>query len=127
MVELGEVAKPEYGFTEKAKDEGDVRFIRITDIGSDGKLIKIDAKYIDLTKEAKKSTVKRNDILLARTGATYGKTMIYEEDYPAVFASFLMRLNFDTNRVFPKYYWAFAQSESYVLQAASLMTGGGQL
>jgi type I restriction enzyme M protein len=126
MVELGEIAKPEYGFTEKAKDEGDARFIRITDIGTDGKLIKTDAKYIDLTKEAKKSIVKRNDILLARTGATYGKTMIYEENYPAVFASFLMRLNFDTNKVFPKYYWAFAQSENYIVQAASLMTGGGQ-
>lgn len=126
IVELGEVAKPEYGFTEKAKDEGDARFIRITDIGSDGKLISSDAKYIDLTKEAEKCVVKRNDILLARTGATYGKTMIFEEDYTAVFASFLMRLNFDINRVFPKYYWVFAQSENYINQAAILMTGGGQ-
>ena len=52
--------------------------------------------------------------------------MIYEEDYPAVFASFLIRLNFDTNRVFTKYYWVFAQSGNYILQAANLMTGGGQ-
>lgn len=126
MVELGEVAKPEYGFTEKAKEEGNARFIRITDIGSDGKLINSDAKYIVLTKEAEKSFVKPNDILLARTGATYGKTMIFEENYPAVFASFLMRLNFDLQKVFPKYYWVFAQSASYISQAASLMTGGGQ-
>ena len=126
MVVLGEVAKPEYGFTERAKDDGNARFIRITDIGSDGKLIETDAKYIDLTKEAEKSIVKRNDILLARTGATYGKTMIFEEDYLAVFASFLMRLNFNSNKVFPKYYWVFAQSENYLIQAASLMTGGGQ-
>jgi len=126
MVELGEVAKPEYGFTEKAKEEGDVRFIRITDIGTDGKLITTSPKYIDLTKEAKKCLLKPNDIVLARTGATYGKTMIFEESYPAVFASFLMRLNFDTKRIFPKYYWVFAQSENYINQAASLMTGGGQ-
>lgn len=126
MVELGEVAKPEYGFTEKAKEDGTARFIRITDIGTDGKLISTEAKYIDLTKEAEKCIVKRDDVLLARTGATYGKTMIFEEDYPAVFASFLMRLNFNLKRVYPKYYWAFAQSESYIRQAASLMTGGGQ-
>lgn len=126
IVELGEVAKPEYGFTEKAKDEGDARFIRITDIGADGKLIGTDAKYISLTPEAKKSIVRKNDILLARTGATYGKTMIFEADYPAVFASFLIRLNFDLNRIYPKYYWAFAQSENYINQAANLMTGGGQ-
>lgn len=126
MVGLGEVAKPEYGFTEKAKDEGDARFIRITDIGVDGKLIESDAKYISITPESKKSILKKNDVLLARTGATYGKTMIFEADYPAVFASFLIRLNFDLSRVYPKYYWVFAQSESYINQAASLMTGGGQ-
>jgi type I restriction enzyme M protein len=126
LVELGKVAKPQYGFTEKAKDEGDARFIRITDIGNDGKLKNTDAKYIKLTAEAEKSTVMRGDVLLARTGATYGKTMIYEEDYPSVFASFLMRLNFDKDRVFPKFYWAFAQSENYILQASNLVTGGGQ-
>nr|NQU91313.1 restriction endonuclease subunit S [Bacteroidota bacterium] len=104
MVELGEVAKPEYGFTETAKDEGNARFIRITDIGADGKLIKTNSKFIELIKNAEESVVKKNDILVARTGATYGKTMIYEEDYTAVFASFLIRLNFDLNRIFPKYY-----------------------
>lgn len=126
MVELGEVAKPQYGYTERAKDEGNARFIRITDIGTDGKLLTSDAKYIDLTKEAENSIVKRGDILLARTGATYGKTMIYESDYPAVYASFLMRLKFDLSKVFPKFYWVFAQSENYISQAAKLMTGGGQ-
>ncbi|MGI8893158.1 MAG: N-6 DNA methylase, partial [Bacteroidia bacterium] len=126
MVELGEIAKPQYGFTETAKDEGDVRFIRITDIGIDGKLIKIDAKYIKLTKEAEKCIVEKNDVLIARTGATYGKTMIFEEDYPAVFASFLIRLNFNTKKIFPKFYWVFSQSEDYIKQASSLMTGGGQ-
>ena len=126
MVELGEIAKAEYGYTEKAKDKGNARFIRITDISTDGKLIETEAKYIDLTKGAEKSILKRNDILLARTGATYGKTMIFEEDYKAVFASFLIRLNFNLEKLFPKYYWVFAQSENYIKQAASLMTGGGQ-
>lgn len=126
MVELGEVCKPEYGFTETAKEKGNARFIRITDIGSDGKLKDTDPKYVELTKEAKQSIVVKDDILVARTGATYGKTMIFNEDYPAVFASFLIRLNFDKTKIYPKYYWAFAQSENYIQQAARLMTGGGQ-
>lgn len=126
MVELGKICKPEYGFTETAKEKGDARFIRITDIGSDGKLKKDESKYVDLSKEAKQCLVAKDDILVARTGATYGKTMIFEEDYPAVFASFLIRLNFDKSKVYPKYYWAFAQSENYIQQAARLMTGGGQ-
>ena len=126
MVELGEVCKPEYGFTETAKEKGDARFIRITDIGPDGKLKDTDLKYVELTKEAKQSLVTKDDILVARTGATYGKTMIFDEDYPAVFASFLIRLNFDKSKIYQKYYWVFAQSEDYIQQAARLMTGGGQ-
>ena len=126
MVELGEVCKPEYGFTETAKDKGEARFIRITDIGSDGKLKSTDPKYVSITKDAKQSIVNMNDILVARTGATYGKTMIFEEKSLAVFASFLIRLNFDTTKVFPKFYWVFAQSIDYIQQAERLMTGGGQ-
>ena len=52
--------------------------------------------------------------------------MIFEEDYPAVFASYLIRLRFPLERVHQCYYWAFAQSDTYWNQAKALMTGGGQ-
>lgn len=126
MVELGEICKPEYGFTETAKETGDVRFIRITDIDSNGKLKNTDLKFVDLNKEAKRSVVKAGDLLVARTGATYGKTMIFEEVYPAVFASFLIRLNFEQSKILNKFYWCFAQSQDYINQASKLVTGGGQ-
>jgi type I restriction enzyme M protein len=126
MVELGEITKPEYGFTEKAAEQGDARFVRITDISEDGKLRAENPKFITLTKEARESLLSGGDILVARTGATYGKTMIFEEDYPAVFASFLIRLRFPKDRVQPRYYWVFAQSDLYWNQANALMTGGGQ-
>jgi type I restriction enzyme M protein len=126
MVELGEITKPEYGYTEKALEKGDARFIRITDISQDGKLRTEDPKFISLTEEAKGSLLSNGDILVARTGATFGKTMIFEEKYPAVFASFLIRLKFDKNQILSRYYWIFSQSELYWKQANSLMTGGGQ-
>lgn len=126
IVELGTLAKPEYGYTEKAADAGDARFVRITDIGADGKLNKADPKFVKLTKEAKESLLSEGDILVARTGATYGKTMLFAEDYPAVFASFLIRLRFPKDKVLPEYYWAFAQSDNYWTQAKVLVTGGGQ-
>ena len=126
IVELGTLAKPEYGYTEKAADAGDARFIRITDIGADGKLNKADPKFVKLSKEAKESLLSEGDILVARTGATYGKTMLFAEDYPAVFASFLIRLRFSKDKVLPEYYWAFAQSDNYWAQAKALVTGGGQ-
>nr|WP_298271567.1 N-6 DNA methylase [Geobacter sp.] len=126
MVELGELCKPEYGFTERAAENGDARFIRITDIAEDGTLRKEDPKFIALTDDARSSLLTKGDILVARTGATYGKTMLFEENYPAVFASFLIRLRFPDDRVHPRYYWVFAQSDVYWNQARALMTGGGQ-
>ena len=126
MVEIAELTKPEYGFTEKAEDQGDARFIRITDISEDGTLRSDDPKFITLTIEAQGSLLEKGDILVARTGATYGKTMVFVEDYPAVFASYLIRLRFPVERVHPYYYWAFAQNDGYWNQAKALMTGGGQ-
>ena len=126
LVELAEITKPEYGFTEKAAEQGDARFVRITDISEDGRLRTEAPKFITLTKEAQDSLLSNGDILVARTGATFGKTMIFEQDYPAVFASFLIRLRFPKDRVQPRYYWVFAQSDLYWNQANALMTGGGQ-
>ena len=126
MVKIAELAKPEYGFTEKAQEQGDARFIRITDISERGTLRSDDPKFIALTSKARDSMLKKQDILIARTGATYGKTMIFEEDYAAVFASYLIRLRFPSKQVNPYYYWAFSQSDAYWNQAKTLVTGGGQ-
>lgn len=123
---LGELCKPEYGFTESAAESGDARFIRITDIAEDGTLRKEEPKFITLTDAARAFLLAKGDILVARTGATYGKTMLFEEDYPAVFASYLIRLRFPRERVHPRYYWAFSQSDEYWNQAKTLMSGGGQ-
>ena len=126
MVELGEVCNLTYGYTDTALDEGDARFIRITDIGEDGLLRENDIKYIRLNDEAKKYLLSRGDVLVARTGATYGKTLYFDLDFPAVFASYLIKLSFDKDKVIPKYYWVFTLSDSYDEQKRRLMTGGGQ-
>lgn len=124
--ELGEMCTPEYGFTASGEADGDVRFIRITDISAEGTLRPNDAKYITLTPDAEKSRLSYGDLLVARTGATFGKTMMFAEHYPAVFASYLIRLRFSPDLVRPKFYWAFAQSAEYWRQANTLVTGGGQ-
>ncbi|MFA4864003.1 MAG: N-6 DNA methylase, partial [Bacteroidales bacterium] len=48
VVELGEVCQLTYGYTDTARDEGDARFIRITDIDENGELRNNDIKYINL-------------------------------------------------------------------------------
>lgn len=125
-VKLGEVCNPEYGFTETAKDSGKVRFIRITDISPSGELICEGKKYIDLTENSKKYLLEKGDLLVARTGATFGKTLLFNSDEPSVFASFLIRIRFSKMNILPEYYWAFSQSDLYWTQANSLVTGGGQ-
>lgn len=123
---LGEVGEFTYGYVAKAEDSGDARFVRITDINIDGKLIATDAKFVAITNENKKFILKKNDILMARTGATYGKTMIFEENYPAIYAGFLIKLSFSKDIISPKYYWHFAQSNLFWNQANQLVSGGGQ-
>ncbi len=126
VVELGEVYKPEYGFTDKSLDNGEYRFIRITDISEEGLLKKDNAKYINSSEKALKYVINKNDILVARTGATYGKTLFWENDEKSIFASFLMRLNPINDMILPKYYWAFSRSINYWSQANKLVTGVGQ-
>ncbi len=125
-VELGEICNLEYGFTDTAKDKGNARFIRITDIDETGMIKTEDQKFINLTDETKKYLLKKDDLVVARTGATYGKTAIFKESYPAVFASYLIKLDFESDKILPDFYWLFAQSDEYWNQAKKLMTGGGQ-
>jgi len=126
MVRLGDVAELEYGYTDTALEKGEVRFVRITDINEDGFLKTTEKKFINLNKESKNYLLSNNDILVARTGATFGKTLIYNENYPSVFASYLIRIKFRNKKVDPKYYWSFTKTDQYWKQANELVSGGGQ-
>ena len=91
LLPLKDIAKFSYGYTDKAQEHGDTRFLRITDIAEDGTMKPEGAKYILLNDESKKYLVKKGDLLLARTGATYGKTLYVPDNSPAVYSSFLQR------------------------------------
>jgi type I restriction enzyme S subunit len=70
--------------------------------------------------------VRPGDLLVARTGATFGKTVLITDSSPAVFASFLIRIAVDKKVLLPAFYWHFAQSAAYWKQAESLVSRGGQ-
>ena len=123
---LSEIATFKYGYTDKARVEGDYRFIRITDISPNGKLLATDAKFVAASAGADGYLVGRGDLLVARTGATYGKTVLIGAIEPAVYASFLIRIQFNAGTLLPAYYWHFAQSDSYWDQANRLVSGGAQ-
>lgn len=123
---LGEIAGFTYGFTDKAKDSGDTRFIRITDIDDYGHLNMSDAKYIDISPESSKYLLHAGDLLMARTGATYGKTLYVPNDETAIYASFLIKITPNPKALMNRYYWHFAQSGLYWEQANKLVSKGGQ-
>ena len=123
---LGEIAKFTYGFTDKAKDSGNARFIRITDINDDGLLNPDGAKYVDLSAENDKYKVKKGDLLMARTGATYGKTLFVSNDAPAIYASFLIKIELNNSLILNRFYWHFSKSTLYWEQANSLVSKAGQ-
>ena len=62
---------------------------------------------------------------MARTGATFGKTLLFNEDYPAAYASFLIKISLN-DKVNPRYYWHFSKSSKYWEQANRLVGGGAQ-
>lgn len=122
---LGDLSTFEYGYTDNATDNGEVRYIRITDINNDGTLSDSEKKYISLNSENSKYLLDEDDILVARIGATYGKTMIFDKQYQAIFASYLIRVKLN-DEILPKYYFYYTQSEHYWKQARVLVTGAGQ-
>ena len=126
IASVGDFSELTYGYTDTAKETGDARFVRITDIDNSGLIKNDEIKYVSLTDDNSKYLLKHNDILVARTGATFGKTLIFKENYPAVYASFLIKIDFDHTLLDPFFFWIFTQTLSYWNQANALVTGGGQ-
>ena len=125
-MKIKDIAKLIYGLGETALDNGDFRFVRITDINQNGLLKESDKKYVNIKQEEKKYILQKEDVLVARTGATYGKCLFFESDEPSVFAGYLIKLDFDKKKILPKYFWVFSQSENFSQQKNKLVVGGGQ-
>lgn len=125
-ISMSELAKFKYGYTDKASDSGNARFIRITDIDDFGELSSADEKYIMLTDDSEKYLLTKGSLVVARTGATYGKTLYFDSDEPSVYASFLIKIDFDNNQVLNRYYWHFTKTSLYWEQANKYVKVGGQ-
>jgi len=115
----------EYGYTEKAKNHGDYRFVRTTDTDENGLLTQEKKKYISSFKEASKYILKDGDLLMARTGASAGNVLLFEGDEKAVFASYLIRMKFK-KELLSKLYWYFSKSRIYWNQVNQLSAGSAQ-
>lgn len=107
------IGKPQYGANEASisRESNKIpRYIRITDIDENGCLAdnfgatakNVEPKYI----------LKNNDILIARSGNTVGKSYIHKTETvneTCFFAGYLIRFVIDSNSILPDYIFIFTK------------------
>ena len=107
-----------YGANESAEDDNpeNPRFIRITDIADDGSL-KADT-FKSLPPEiAEPYLLQDGDLLLARSGATVGKSTVYRPEWGrCCYAGYLIRMRCDLRHTTPAWINLFTQSAPYWAQ-----------
>lgn len=88
------------------------RYIRITDIATDGRL-KNDGALSIQVEDTSPYLLEDGDILFARSGATVGKSFIYYLEYGrAAFAGYLIRVQLN-EKVVPEYVYYYTCSTGY--------------
>lgn len=127
-VRLGSVsADIHYGFTASANNKiKGVRLLRITDIQDD----KVDWETVPGCEIEQKKTdaylLENNDILIARTGGTVGKSYLVKDiSVRSVFASYLIRVR-KLDNSYADFYKVFLGSELYWSQLRDSTSGTGQ-
>ena len=102
-----------YGANESAESEETSypRYIRITDIDENGKLKPDTFRSLEPLK-AEPYLLTRGDILFARSGATAGKTYLFDEDIKACFAGYLIKAQV-SNKLLSRYLMYYTRSGIY--------------
>lgn len=94
-------------------DENLYRYIRITDITSDGKL-KEEGKLSLTEGQASGYILSDNTVLFARSGGTVGKSFLYKSEYgKSAFAGYLISAVADIDKMLPKWLIYYTGSSAY--------------
>ncbi|MBQ7804726.1 MAG: restriction endonuclease subunit S [Rhodococcus sp.] len=110
-----------YGANAAADDAtvGHPRYVRITDIGQNGSLRKDTFRSLP-PEVAAPYLLEEGDLLFARSGATVGKTFMYEDSWGiCCYAGYLIRARFNQTKVIPSYMNYFAATAPYWYHIAS--------
>lgn len=104
----------QYGANEPAEsdDTSFPRYIRITDITANGELRPETFKSLEPSK-AKDYLLDKGDVLFARSGATVGKTFLFNADIKACYAGYLIKASCDRRKMIPEYLYYYTQSGAY--------------
>ncbi|MDD5198195.1 MAG: N-6 DNA methylase [Terrimicrobiaceae bacterium] len=105
MVPLAEVCESfQYGSSLKSSENGEVVCLRMGNI-QNGKIDWSDLKFAPPDEDLEKYLLSPNDVLFNRTNSPIhvGKTGIYRGERPAVFAGYLIRLNYRKEKIMGQY------------------------
>ncbi|HXI72284.1 MAG TPA: restriction endonuclease subunit S [Verrucomicrobiae bacterium] len=117
IVSMGELLsrKPEYGVNAPSVpfSESLPTYLRITDIDDDGRFLSESKASVDII-ATEENHLSEGDIVLARTGASVGKSYRYQEsDGRLVFAGFLIRIRPNAEKVDSMFLFNFLRSDQY--------------
>ena len=122
------IAKGDYGINAAAVDYSTElpAYLRITDIDDDGNFCRDKKKSVaDINYE--QFILQDGDIVFVRTGATVGKTYLYDRsDGQLVFAGFLIRFKTDSQILLPYYLKLYTLTKPYWDWVKTTCTRSGQ-
>lgn len=127
---LGECLKqkPEYGINAPAVPYSDKMptYLRITDISEDGVFLSNDKVSVD--KDVfENNYLSEGDVVLARTGASVGKSYKYrEKDGELVFAGFLIRVKPNLKKIDSEFLFQFLSTSQYWKWVSFISARSGQ-
>ena len=123
------IISTQYGYTaeETSLVEGDAKYLRITDIVP----YFVNKEQVPFCKiddnKKKKYLISENDLLIARTGATTGYNLVVDESYKNfVFASYLIRFNYNKNDLYPLYLKYVLKSQQWYGFVNNFISGSAQ-
>ena len=116
----------QYGYNGPGLSNGKVKLLRITDI-QNGNVNWNALPYCNISEsQVNIYQIQKNDIYIARTGGTIGKSFRLDIDKPnVVFAGYLIRFSFIEQRI-SKYINLFINTPLYWNQVADKSAGTGQ-
>jgi len=128
--ELGNclISHPEYGLNAPAVPYSDSlpTYLRITDISEEGLFLKDDKVSVD-REVTDDNYLEEGDIVLARTGASVGKSYKYrKEDGKLVFAGFLIRVKPDIGKLVSELLYQYLFTDRYWKWVAFTSQRSGQ-
>ena len=123
------LCKPQYGASEPGIariHENAPRYIRITDIDEYG-LLSQDGLGATANVIEEKYILCEDNILIARSGATVGKSYIHKKlPYQCYYAGYLIRFVIDPAKALPDYVFSFTQLNTYKEWVGAIQRPSGQ-